>query len=113
MLELIARLGQRASTAVKQKYEGAEVAIELPFQRATRPEFADLQCSSALQLAKPLKKPPREVGQTIADAVKAEPGVARVELAGPGFVNVYLDDRWLAARADARRGDAKLGLRDV
>jgi arginyl-tRNA synthetase len=85
---------------VRAKY-GADPAIasELPVTRATKAEFGDLQCSAALQLAKPLKQKPRDVAQVIADALAAHPAVAKTELAGPGFVNLWLRDEWLAAHA--------------
>ena len=62
-----------------------------------RPKIAahgDLACNIALQIAKPLKKNPREIAQTIADALKADPAGAGlldgVEVAGPGFINLRL-----------------------
>jgi arginyl-tRNA synthetase len=52
----------------------------------------DLACNVALQIAKPLKKNPREVAQSIAAALKANPAakelIDTVEVAGPGFINM-------------------------
>ncbi|MBS1135794.1 MAG: arginine--tRNA ligase [Burkholderiaceae bacterium] len=54
----------------------------------------DLACNVAMQVAKSLKKNPREVGQAIADALKLNPAGAglidAVEVAGPGFINLRL-----------------------
>jgi arginyl-tRNA synthetase len=91
MLQLMEELASTAGQAVGQ----APVAIV----RATKAEFGDLQCSAAMQLAKPLGKKPREVAQLIADALAQHPAVARCELAGPGFVNIWLTDAWLATHA--------------
>jgi arginyl-tRNA synthetase len=62
-----------------------------------RPKVAahgDLACNVALQIAKPLKKNPREIAQAIADALKANPAakglIDAVEVAGPGFINLRL-----------------------
>jgi arginyl-tRNA synthetase len=60
-------------------------------------EHGDWSTNVALQLAKPAGRPPREVAQAIADALHASPPahLARVEIAGPGFLNLYLAPTWL------------------
>lgn len=74
------------------------VPVPIVVVRSTKPEFGDLQINSALQLAKPLGQKPRDIAAKIADAVRAVPGISKVEIAGPGFVNLHLEDMWLAAR---------------
>ncbi|HEX8952126.1 MAG TPA: arginine--tRNA ligase, partial [Polyangia bacterium] len=96
MLVLMNELATRAGVPV------ATVA------RAKKAEFGDLQINAAMQLAKAEGKPPREIAQRIVDAIKEHPAVGRAEIAGPGFVNVFVRDAWLAANA----GSA-LALRDV
>jgi len=71
------------------------VGIELPLVSLERPkqaEHGDLACSVALQLAKPLRRAPREVAQTLVDALLADPAarpwIAGAEVAGPGFINL-------------------------
>ncbi len=49
----------------------------------------------ALALAKPAGRPPREVAQAIVDALPPAPFVQKVEVAGPGFLNVFTTDDWL------------------
>ena len=65
----------------------SEVKIERPRQR----EHGDYATNVALQLAKPAKRPPREIAQVIAKRLEDIPGVARVDIAGPGFLNITLD----------------------
>jgi len=69
---------------------GAPVVLERPKVES----HGDLACNVALQVAKSLKKNPREVGQAIADALKVNPAAAglidAVEVAGPGFINLRL-----------------------
>jgi arginyl-tRNA synthetase len=58
-----------------------------------RPKLAahgDLATSVAMQLARTLRRPPREVAQAIVDALPASDWVARTEIAGPGFINLRL-----------------------
>jgi arginyl-tRNA synthetase len=52
-----------------------------------------------MALAKAEKKPPREIAQRIVDAITGHPALAKAEIAGPGFVNVFLRDEWLSAHA--------------
>ncbi len=69
----------------------------------------DYQCNAAMGWSRALKKPPREVAQAVAAAAGEHPGVARLEVAGPGFLNLYLKDEALAGRAGALAGDPRLG----
>ncbi|MCM5679066.1 arginine--tRNA ligase [Schlegelella sp. S2-27] len=65
-------------------------AFESPKQAA----HGDLACTSAMQLAKPLKKNPRELAQTLIDGLKQREAFERwvdsMEIAGPGFINLRL-----------------------
>jgi arginyl-tRNA synthetase len=68
------------------------VALEVP----PKPEMGDLASPIAFELARRLKKPPREIAATLARLVEGLEGVDRVEIAGAGYLNVYFDrDRFL------------------
>jgi arginyl-tRNA synthetase len=76
--------------------EGGE-ALALPKVALERPKVAahgDAACNVAMQIAKPLKKNPRELAQQIVDALVAQPHarglVQSAEIAGPGFINLRL-----------------------
>jgi arginyl-tRNA synthetase len=64
------------------------VALERPRD----PSHGDVACNIAMQLAKPLKKNPRELAQAIVDAVLANPAregvIESIDIAGPGFINL-------------------------
>ncbi|MGZ5128211.1 MAG: arginine--tRNA ligase [Actinomycetota bacterium] len=60
-------------------------------------EHGDFSTNVALGLAKRAGKPPREVAQAIVDALPPAPFVERVEIAGPGFLNVFTTHEWLHA----------------
>src|SRR2546430_2029261 len=68
--------------------------VPITLERPKVAAHGDLSCNIALQIAKSLKKNPREVAQTIADAVRANPAgrglVDQVEIAGPGFINLRI-----------------------
>src|SRR6059036_2192212 len=86
--ELLAAL--RAAVAAVSPDAGLTPAFESPKQAA----HGDLACTAAMQLARPLKKNPREVAQALIDALNAQPAVQRwidaMEIAGPGFINFRL-----------------------
>jgi len=72
---------------------GAELELERPGE----PEHGDYATNVALQLAGARRLPPREIAAEIAEAVSGLDVVERAEVAGPGFVNVFLRDEWFAA----------------
>ena len=61
-----------------------------------RPDLAQFQCNGALSAAKAAKKNPREVAQTVVDALSQNKIFSKIEIAGPGFINLTLTDDCLA-----------------
>ncbi|MFZ4098799.1 MAG: arginine--tRNA ligase [Chlamydiia bacterium] len=57
---------------------------------ATDAKFGDYQCNLAMKLAKPLQRSPRQVAEAIMQSVQEEPLIGRLEIAGPGFINIHL-----------------------
>ncbi|MCW2495417.1 arginine--tRNA ligase [Jatrophihabitans sp.] len=64
----------------------AKVVVERPKNR----EHGDYATNIALQLAKAVGKPPREVAAAIAERLRVSDGIAKVDVAGPGFLNITL-----------------------
>ena len=90
--EQIAALFQQALTP---HLAGTELsAPPIILERPRDPSHGDFACNIAMQLAKALKKNPRELAQAIAQDVMGNPLreglIANVEIAGPGFMNVRL-----------------------
>jgi arginyl-tRNA synthetase len=55
------------------------------------PDHGDFACNAAMLLARQLRQPPREIAQRLIEELDAEPGsIERAEVAGPGFVNIWL-----------------------
>jgi arginyl-tRNA synthetase len=76
---------------------GATVGTELVLERPGEAEHGDYATSVALRLAGSRRQPPRELAAEIAAAASRLPGVERAEVAGPGFVNLFVADSWLAS----------------
>lgn len=66
-------------------------AADLPLERPKNRDHGDWSSNAALKLAKAVGANPREFAAEIADGLAAVDGVASVEVAGPGFINVRLD----------------------
>src|SRR4051794_617624 len=69
-------------------------ALAPAFESPKQANLGDLASTAAMQLAKPLKQPPRTVATRLIDALKAQAAVQRwvesIEIAGPGFINLRL-----------------------
>jgi arginyl-tRNA synthetase len=83
------RLQARIEELLKERYEIAltNLAVELP----PKIEFGEMALPVAFELAKRLKKAPRAIAQELQAELAATPGVAAVEIAGAGYLNVKLD----------------------
>ena len=64
---------------------------------ATDPRFGDYQCNDALKLAKKFGMKPRDAAQKVADCMDRA-CFEKVEIAGPGFLNLTVSGDWLAGR---------------
>ena len=77
---------------------------------ATDPKFGDYQCNDALKLAKRLRRNPREAAQAVAAALAGEGVFDKVEVAGPGFLNLTVSPGWLNERLAALASAPKFGI---
>ena len=76
------------SRHVRERYGvDAAIAVEQPKE----PRFGDLALPVAFHLARQLRQPPRAIGSEIAAGLGSIPGVASLEVAGNGYINVRLD----------------------
>ena len=75
---------------------GGEAGAELELERPGEPEHGDYATNVALRLAGARRQSPREIAAEIAEAAAGLEAVERAEIAGPGFVNLFLRDEWFA-----------------
>lgn len=107
-MQLLTLIKQKFSQAQSQAFP--EITAQAEVTAATNPSFGDYQCNSAMKLAKLLKLPPREVASRI---VANYPGDERLEIAGPGFINVFLSDTFLSQELERIYSDERLGIEKV
>jgi arginyl-tRNA synthetase len=92
---LLERLRRALQRVLDEAGDGGAIpdfALEVP----RLPEHGDFACNAALLLAKRLRRPPRAIAERLVETLgDAEGMIARAEVAGPGFVNIWLSDaRW-------------------
>ncbi|MEU5882720.1 arginine--tRNA ligase [Spirillospora sp. NPDC047279] len=108
-LALTARVQEALTAAFGPSYADTDPVI--------RPsQFADLQANVAMSLVKPLtaergeKQNPRDIANEIAERIDKGDLIDKVEVSGPGFINLTLRDGWIAAQADGVLADPRLGV---
>jgi len=84
-------------------------------RESDRPDLAPFQCNGAMGAAGFLKKQgekanPREIAQKIVDKLSGHPAIAKLEIAGPGFINVFPTNTSLSKRAKELLDSDKLGI---
>ena len=85
--------------AAAELRNGAPTGFTL--ERPRQAGFGDFSTNAAMLLAPALKAPPREIAERLGEGLTARLGdqVERVEVAGPGFLNLFLADAWYTAAA--------------
>jgi arginyl-tRNA synthetase len=100
------RLRWALEAHIREKY-----AVELPvvLERPPKIEMGEAASPVCFELAKRLKRAPRQIAQEIATSLGKVEGVARVEVAGGGYLNAFFDRGgfWAAARKEAAGGAAE------
>jgi arginyl-tRNA synthetase len=78
--------------------------------RSGKPQFGDYQANGCMAAAKALGTNPRQFAETVLENLDLTDLAYKVELAGPGFVNIFLRDDWLTGQLTRNAADEKLGL---
>jgi arginyl-tRNA synthetase len=112
ILEVQERLAHAARSAARAAFD---VDLEeVSFQYPPRVDLGDLALTAPFDLAKRLRRKPRDIAERLAQQLAGAPGVRRAEVAGGGYVNLFLDRaafaRELAASlAEGRRPPQRAG----
>ncbi len=106
-------LEQTVATLIAQGELPADLAPRIQVDNTKDKAHGDLASNLAMLLAKTVGKNPRQLAQQLIDALPASTRVAKVEIAGPGFINFYLDSQWLARQIDGLLTDPQLGVKSA
>ena len=89
---------------------GADENVEPLVRQSGKPEFGDYQANGAMGAAKKLGMNPREFAQKILGNVNLDDIAEKLEIAGPGFINIFLNKDWLAANANSALQAVNFGI---
>ncbi len=105
-LEIKARLRDALAKLIRAKYH-----VELPIvlERPPKIDMGEAASPVCFELAKRLKKAPRQIAQEIQNALPPIPGIAKVDVAGAGYLNAYFDRGafWEAAQSEAKQSSPR------
>jgi arginyl-tRNA synthetase len=91
-----------------------DAPVSLELERPKNPAHGDYSSNAAMQLARPLKRNPRELAQLILTELADSPLIARAEIAGAGFINFHLTPAaWHGIVPQVRSAGAQFGCGDA
>lgn len=103
-------------TLIEQRVRAAMSASGIPddcptnITLSTRPEFGDFQANGAMAAAKRQKSNPRDLAAGIVKHLNLNDIADHVDIAGPGFINIRLSNRFIADQLQTLSKDEKLGV---
>ncbi|WP_034915458.1 arginine--tRNA ligase [Erwinia sp. 9145] len=92
---------------------GAPADCEPQVRQSAKPQFGDYQANGIMAVAKKLGKAPRQLAEEVLQHLDLRGIAAKVEIAGPGFINLFLAPEWLAAQIDSVIDAPRLGIAPV
>ena len=101
--------------AFQSELQGSPELLRSEVTQSTQPQFGHYQCNNALKIAKELKKNPRDVAAQILQSLdkSASDGslmLSKLEIAGPGFINITIDTPFLSKQTTEILSDERLGV---
>ncbi len=111
-MNALAEIRSRFATALEPLVDSPTELMKM-IKAANDAKFGDYQANVAMPLGKELGKPPREIAVQIMESVKLDGLCDNMEVAGPGFINLKLDDDWLKSRLATALSDSGLGVSKV
>jgi len=105
------KIKQELSKIIENALKNASIqAEEIVVSDATKPEFGDYQFNGIMKLAKLLKQNPRAIALRVVEHIETKGMVSKVEVAGPGFINIWLTDTWLSEHLNQIVDDERVGV---
>ncbi|MCC8374369.1 arginine--tRNA ligase [Photorhabdus sp. HUG-39] len=89
---------------------GAPADSEAHIRQSAKAQFGDYQANGVMAAAKKVGIPPRQLAEKVVNLLNLQGIASKVEIAGPGFINIFLDKAWIAANIETALKDEKLGV---
>jgi arginyl-tRNA synthetase len=118
-MSVLAEVEAEIAGALKKLQQAGRLPADLAFgavevEPTRDPRHGDLATNAAMVLAKPARMKPRDIADGLVAELAGMPGYVKVEVAGPGFVNISLTrERWQSVIADVRAAGARYGACDL
>jgi len=105
------KLKSQINNVLKDAFVKAGIEHEpMSVSEATKPEFGDYQFNGAMALSKKLGKNPREIANDILSHLDLTGVLSKAEIAGPGFINLWLNPLWIATQCQTALNNERLGV---
>ncbi|WP_392551263.1 arginine--tRNA ligase [Orbus wheelerorum] len=89
---------------------GAPSDCDALIKQSAKAQFGDYQANGIMAAAKKLAINPRELAENVVKHLSITDYVSKIEIAGPGFINLFLNENWLAKQSDLALNNEKLNL---
>ncbi|WP_417879206.1 arginine--tRNA ligase [Vibrio sp.] len=107
-MNIAALINDKVSKALEAA--GAPAGSPAAVRQSAKAQFGDYQANGVMGVAKKLGMNPREFAQKVIDVLDLDGIAIKAEIAGPGFINIFLDPAFLAKQASAALSDERLGV---
>ena len=105
------RLKEEVNKVIQAAFSKAGIEeTPISVSEATKPEFGDYQFNGAMALAKTLKKNPRQIADMIVESLDLSGILSKAEIAGPGFINLWLNSKQIAGFCEKADKDSRLDI---
>ncbi|BDH45418.1 arginine--tRNA ligase [Salmonella enterica subsp. enterica serovar Choleraesuis] len=107
-MNIQALLSQKVSQAMIAA--GAPADCEPQVRQSAKAQFGDYQANGVMTIARALGMPPRQFAEQVVANLDLTDIASKVEIAGPGFINIFLEPSFLAGLVDAAVADDRLSI---
>lgn len=107
-MNIQALINEKVSLALEAA--GAPAGTPAAVRQSAKPQFGDYQANGVMGAAKKLGTNPREFAQKVLDVLDLDGIASKTEIAGPGFINIFLSNEFLAQSVEDALADERLGV---
>lgn len=92
---------------------GAPADCEPQVRQSAKAQFGDYQANGVMSVAKKLGMPPRQLAEQVLNHLDLAGIASKVEIAGPGFINIFLDPAYLSGLVESAVLNERIGIPQV
>ena len=104
-------LSQTIDILKQQGVLAEDVSPRINLSNTKDKSHGDFACNIAMMLAKPAGMNPRDLAEKIIAAMPKDPRISDTQIAGPGFINFFVNDSWLEKQVSAALADEFIGIK--